>query len=56
MEPDLDVAMNLARSHGFSFYDALYLEMAKRLNAELATLDAILAPGAAVEGLSLEPS
>jgi predicted nucleic acid-binding protein len=56
MDPDLDVTMDLARNHGLSFYDALYLELAKRLNVELATLDLTLARAAAAEGLSLDLS
>ena len=56
VEPDLDVAMNLPRNHGLSFYYALYLELAKRLNAELVTLDQPLAQAAATEGLSLDLS
>ena len=53
MEPDLDVAMDLARNHGLSFHDALYVELVKRLNAELATLGLSLARAAAAESLSL---
>ena len=52
-EPDLQVAFDLARMHGLSFYDALYVELARRLSAELATLDAALGRAAAAEGISL---
>ena len=52
-EHDLDVALALARSHELSFYDAVYLELAKRENAELATLDGGLGRAAIAEGVSL---
>ncbi len=52
-EPDLQVAFDLARMHGLSFYDALYVELARRLSAELATLDAALGRAAAAEGIPL---
>ena len=51
-EPDLDAAMGLARDHRLTFYDAMYLELAIRRDAQLATLDDALARAAAVEGLS----
>jgi len=51
-EPDLDMAFALAERHGLSFYDAIYLELAARHAAPLATLDKALARAAAVEGLS----
>ena len=43
MEPDMDIAFALAERHGLSFYDAIYLELAKRHTAPLATLDKALA-------------
>ena len=52
-EPDLQVAFDLARMHGLSFYDALYVELARRLSAELATLDAGLGRAATAEGIPL---
>ena len=52
-EPDLQSAFDLARAHGLSFYDALYLELAKREGAELATLDGALGRAAAAEGVAL---
>ena len=52
-ESDLQSAFDLARAHGLSFYDALYLELAKRESAELATLDGALARAAAAEGVPL---
>lgn len=53
--PDLDAAMDLARRHNLTFYDALYLELAIRRNAQLATLDSALTQAATAEGLS-QPS
>jgi len=41
-EADLDVALMLAERHALSFYDGLYLELAMRLGATLATLDRAL--------------
>ena len=52
-EPDLQSAFNLARAHGLSFYDAVYLELAKREGAELATLDGALDQTAVAEGVPL---
>ena len=54
-EPDLDAAMSLARAHNLSFYDAVYLELALRRNAALATLDARLARAASAEGVQALP-
>ena len=48
--PDLDVAMTLARAHGLSFYDALYLELTLRRGAVLVSLDAALLRAAQREG------
>lgn len=52
-QPDLQSAFNLARAHDLSFYDALYLELAKRESAELATLDGALGQAAVAEGVPL---
>ncbi len=52
-ETDLDTAMDLARTHTLSFYDAVYLELATRNGASVATLDSALARAARAEGLSL---
>ena len=49
---DLESALELAMAHHLSFYDALYLELAIRLDAALATLDQALAT--AVRGSGLE--
>ena len=46
-EPDLDAVVALARSHHISIYDAVYLELARRRRAALATLDAGLVEAAA---------
>ena len=50
-EADLDSALGLAREHGLTFYDALYLELARRRSAGLATLDAALQQAAQAEGV-----
>ena len=52
-EPDYQAALELARRHGLSFYDALYLELARRRRADLATLDRDLGRAAASEGVAL---
>ena len=50
--PDLEVALELARKHLLTFYDALYLELALRRGTPLATLDNALDRAAAAEGLT----
>ena len=56
-EPNLGDAFALARTRRLSFYDALYLELARRRGAALATLDAALARAAAAEGVPpVEPA
>ena len=52
-EPDLDAALALARAHGLSLYDAIYLELAQRYQTVVATLDGRLVQASAAEGLSL---
>ena len=52
-EPDLQSAFGLARTHGLTIYDAMYLELAKRQSAELATLDRALGRAAAAEAVPL---
>ena len=52
-EPDLQCAFDLARAHGLSLYDALYLELAKRKGARLATLDRPLGRAAVAEGVRI---
>ena len=51
LEPDFDAALRLARLHGLSFYDAVYLELARRRGVPLATLDGDLGAAAVVEGV-----
>lgn len=51
---DLSLAFVLAQKHNLSsFYDAVYLELAKRHSAPIATLDKALARAAGIEGLPL---
>ena len=50
---DLAAAFALARAYGLSFYDAIYLESARRRDAMLATLDGRLTKAANTEGLFL---
>lgn len=50
---DLADAFILARAYGLSFYDVIYLELARRHNAMLATLDGRLTRAANEEGLFL---
>ena len=52
-EPDLETTFELARSHKLAIYDAVYLELARRRNEVLATLDSALVRAATAEGLSL---
>jgi len=49
--PDGAVVIDLARRHGLTAYDALYLETALRHGAELASLDRALLRAAAAEGV-----
>ena len=51
--PDLEGAFVLARTHGLTYYDALYLELAQRRYAALATLDTALGRAAAAAGIAL---
>ena len=52
-EPDFQSAFGLARAHSLTVYDAIYLELAKRQSAELATLDRALGRAAIAEGVAL---
>jgi predicted nucleic acid-binding protein len=45
--------LELAQKHRLTFYDATYLELAKRENLSLATLDRNLAQAASAEGVPL---
>ena len=49
-EPNFHATMQLALTHNLTFYDALYLELAIRRNAQLATLDSALSRAATAEG------
>lgn len=51
--PDLQVAFEMAGLHDLSYYDAMYLELAKRRERELATLDGALSLAAVAEGIIL---
>jgi predicted nucleic acid-binding protein len=51
-EADHDSAFALAKKHGLTFYDALYLELAKRRHAALATADRRLLAAARAEGVA----
>ena len=52
-EPDLESAVELARGHHLTIYDAVYLELARRRNEALATLDTALVRAAMAEDLPL---
>jgi predicted nucleic acid-binding protein len=52
-KPDDESVLDLARRHRLTFYDAAYLELAKRERVALATLDDRLAKAAAAEGVPL---
>ena len=51
--PDNASLLQLARTHGLSAYDALYLELAVRQQRPLATLDHKLRAAAQAEGITL---
>ncbi len=53
--PDVDVALDLAARHGLTYYDAIYLELAKRRSTVLATFDRELALAAISEGVEVLP-
>ena len=52
-EPRIGTAFALARTHRLSMYDAMYLELAQRSDAPLATLDKALARAAGAAGLAV---
>ena len=52
-DADLSSAMDLARAHRLTVYDASYLELARRYGAALATLDLRLQAAATAEGVEL---
>ena len=49
----MSAALALAREHGLSAYDAVYLELAIRAGAPLATLDNILRAAARKAGVEV---
>lgn len=51
--PDGARVLQLAREHGLTVYDALYVELAQRLQMPFLTLDRKLAAAAAEEGVSM---
>jgi predicted nucleic acid-binding protein len=51
--PDRTAVIALARRHNLTFYDAAYLELAKREKIPLATLDRALTAAAQKEGVAL---
>ena len=52
-EPRSDAIIALARAHRLTFYDAAYLELARRLDAPLGTLDRQLAGAARAAAVPL---
>lgn len=50
-DPRFGAAVALARTHSLSMYDAMYLELAQRLDAPLVTLDKALARVSHATGL-----
>lgn len=54
-DPLETVVLRLARVHGLSVYDALYLDLGLRLGAALITLDGRLAAAARAEGIAVAP-
>lgn len=50
--PSGPAVLDLARRHGLTVYDALYLELALRLRGRLATRDAALRRAAGAEGVA----
>ena len=51
--PDGETVLALARKQRLTIYDAAYLELARRLDLPLATLDHALAAAARAEGVAL---
>lgn len=51
--PSSTSVIALCRRHGLTVYDALYLDLALREGAEIATLDAALARAARAEGVQV---
>jgi predicted nucleic acid-binding protein len=55
LRPDDHAVFALARRHALTFYDATYLELARRERVALATLDDRLADAAGREGVQVLP-
>jgi predicted nucleic acid-binding protein len=55
-EPDLEAAMDIATTHGLSFYDAAYVELGRRRSLPLATLDGDIVRAALAEGIEVVPA
>ena len=53
--PRSGTVLHLARKHGLSVYDSLYLELALRRQAEVLTLDRALQRAARAEGVTVAP-
>ena len=53
--PRSGTVLYLARKHGVSVYDSLYLELALRRQADLLTLDRALQRAARAEGVTVIP-
>ncbi len=51
--PDSTSLLRLARTHGLTAYDAMYLELSIRQQRPLATLDGKLSAAAQAEGVAL---
>ncbi|MDE0146394.1 MAG: type II toxin-antitoxin system VapC family toxin [Nitrospira sp.] len=51
--PDSNSLLRLARTHGLTAYDAMYLELSIRQQRPLATLDRRLSLAAQAEGITL---
>jgi predicted nucleic acid-binding protein len=51
--PDEAAVLSLARRHRLTVYDASYLELARRRDVCLATLDDVLAAAARAEGVTV---
>ena len=52
-QSDLEVILGLAARHNLTFYDAVYLELAKRRDVPIATFDKAIAKAAKAEKLPL---
>jgi predicted nucleic acid-binding protein len=52
-DPNSETVLSLARKHELTGYDAAYLELARRLDLPLATLDQALIEAARADGVPL---